>query len=113
MNDPIERHRHISITHTDADGTVTHTDVRITAVTTIHDDQTDDAACMDGAGVASRTVIKATRVDGAGDCFDPSTCCDEREQALIAALRSYLRPEQAPECLMARLRDVLDHCCKE
>ncbi|WP_226847386.1 hypothetical protein [Bifidobacterium lemurum] len=113
MNDPIERHRHISITpyrrgrHGDPYGRAHHR--------RDHDSrhQTDDSARMGCAGVASRTVIKATRVDGAGDCFDPTTCCDEREQALIAALRSYLRPEQAPECLMARLRDALDHCCKE
>lgn len=47
------------------------------------------------------------------DCFDPETCCDERERAMIAMLRAYLRPAQAPECLLQRLRDTLDHCCCE
>ena len=41
--------------------------------------------------------------------FDPETCCDERERALIAAMRAYLRPEQAPERLLERLRATLDH----
>ena len=48
-----------------------------------------------------------------GECFDPETCCDARERALIEALRAYLRPEQAPECLLTRLRATLDHCCCE
>lgn len=81
MNDqPVERTRHISITRTAADGTVSQTEVHIVTE---------------------------------GDCFDPRTCCDEREQALIAALRAYLRPDVAPECLMARLKATLDHCCGE
>ena len=32
---------------------------------------------------------------------------------MIATLRSYLRPEVAPACLMARLKATLDHCCEE
>ena len=80
----VRRQSHISITSRTHEGVV-HADVRITEV--------DDAAH--------------------GDCFDPETCCDERERALIEALRAYLRPEQAPECLLKRLRATLDHCCCE
>lgn len=47
------------------------------------------------------------------DCFDPRSCCDARERELIEALRSYLRPEAAPECLLRRLRETIDHCCDE
>ena len=43
---------------------------------------------------------------GNGECFDPETCCDARERALIEALRAYLRPEQAPECLLTRLSGI-------
>ena len=80
----VKRQSRISITRQTHDGVV-HTDVHITEV---------------GDPMA-------------GDCFDPETCCDERERALIAALRAYLRPEQAPECLLNRLRATLDHCCCE
>jgi hypothetical protein len=43
--------------------------------------------------------------------FDPRTCCDERERLMIEAMRAYLRPQQAPECLYERLRVTLDECC--
>ena len=86
MNDqPVERTRHISITRTGADGMVSQTEVHITAV---HHRSVD-------TGSASASVQ------------------DEREQALIAALRAYLRPDVAPECLIARLKATLDHCCGE
>lgn len=47
------------------------------------------------------------------DCFDVESSCDEREKAMIAALRAYLRPEQAPDCLRARLEAALDRCCRQ
>lgn len=80
--------RHISITRAGADGVVKHTEVHITTTTT--------------AAAAA-----------AGEYFDPASCCDVHERAMIAALRSYLRPEVAPACLMARLKATLDHCCEE
>lgn len=95
----VEHVRHISITRTSADGVVSrisHTEVRISDV--------DDADAYDADardGVAD------------GDCFDPTTCCSEREQAMIAALRAYLRPNEAPECLKTRIKECLDHCCGE
>ena len=76
-------------------------------------------------GGVSRTEVRivehggvdaSARVSGMearGDCFDPASCCSEREQAMIAALRAYLRPDEAPECLRARVRACLDHCCGE
>ena len=39
------------------------------------------------------------------ECFDPRTCCDERERLMIEAMRAYLRPQQAPECLYERWED--------
>lgn len=93
MSDPIERHSHISITRQTPVGIV-HADMRITSVeiSGMPGDMGDDLV---------------------GDCFDPDSCCDEHEKAMIAALRAYLRPEVAPECLLARLRDTLDRCCCE
>lgn len=93
----VEHVRHISITRTSADGVVSHishTEVRIS--------DADDVNAYD-----------ADACDGVadGDCFDPSTCCSEREQAMIAALRAYLRPDEAPECLKTRIKECLDHCC--
>lgn len=81
--------RHISITRAGADGVVRHTEVHITTTTT------------------------AAAAAAAGEYFDPASCCDVHERAMIAALRSYLRPEVAPACLMARLKATLDHCCEE
>lgn len=93
MSDPIERHSHISITRQTPVGIV-HADMHITSVeiSGMPGDMGDDLV---------------------GDCFDPDSCCDEHEKAMIAALRAYLRPEVAPECLLARLRDTLDRCCCE
>ncbi|TCF94901.1 hypothetical protein MCC10120_1361 [Bifidobacterium longum subsp. longum] len=79
MNDqPVERTRHISITRTGADGMVSQTEVHITAV---HHRSVD-------TGSASASVQADVHIVTEGDCFDPRTCCDEREQALIAALRA-------------------------
>lgn len=93
MSDPIERHGRISITRQTPVGIV-HADMHITSVeiSGMPGDMGDDLV---------------------GDCFDPDSCCDEHEKAMIAALRAYLRPEVAPECLLARLRDTLDRCCCE
>ena len=93
MSDPIERPSHISITRQTPVGIV-HADMHITSVeiSGMPGDMGDDLV---------------------GDCFDPDSCCDEHEKAMIAALRAYLRPEVAPECLLARLRDTLDRCCCE
>ena len=55
----------------------------------------------------------SVRVSTSGDCFDPERCCDERERALIAAMRAYLRPQHAPQSLIDRLEATLDHCCGE
>lgn len=98
MNDqPVERTRHISITRTGADGMVSQTEVHITAV---HHRSVD-------TGSAAASVQTDVHIVTEGDCFDPRTCCDEREQALIAALRAYLRPDVAPECLIALPRPRL------
>ena len=93
VSDPIERHSHISITRQTPVGIVP-ADMHITSVeiSGMPGDMGDDLV---------------------GDCFDPDSCCDEHEKAMIAALRAYLRPEVAPECLLARLRDTLDRCCCE
>ncbi|MFC5222981.1 hypothetical protein [Bifidobacterium leontopitheci] len=75
-------------------------------------------AVVDGA-VDSGAVEDAVADDDAmaggadvdGECFNPETCCDARERAMITMLRAYLRPEAAPECLLTRLRATLDRCC--
>lgn len=85
MSEPIERH--ISITS-----------ARTTAT---------------GDGVVTQVTHASVHVVAPGDCFDPETCCDEREQALIAALRAYLRPQHAPQSLIDRLEATLDNCCDE
>ena len=93
-------------TSTDADG-VTRTEVHITEV---HGGSPDGSVLSD----ATARVAKAHGCGGHEcDCFDVESACDEREKAMIAALRAYLRPEQAPDCLMTRLQAVLDRCCKQ
>ncbi len=32
---------------------------------------------------------------------------------MIAAMKAYLRPEEAPECLYEKLKLTLDRCCGE
>ncbi len=38
-------------------------------------------------GVVTQVTHASVHVVASGDCFDPETCCDERERALIAAMR--------------------------
>ena len=142
----MERTRHISITRTSDDGSITRTEVHITEVShaTVEADggmAVFAAVGQVGAGAGRRVGAGAGRRVGAandgaeesdmggvfggddagdtvdaadtGKCFDPTSCCSAREQAMIAALRAYLRPEVAPECLMAKLKATLDHCCGE
>ena len=64
-------------------------------------------------GVVTQVTRTSVHVVSSGDCFDPEICCDERERALIAAMRAYLRPQHAPQSLIDRLETTLDHCCGE
>lgn len=64
-------------------------------------------------GTVTQVTHTSVRVSTSGDCFDPERCCDERERALIAAMRAYLRPQHAPQSLIDRLEATLDHCCGE
>lgn len=63
-------------------------------------------------GTVTQVTHTSVRVSTSGDCFDPERCCDERERALIAAMRAYLRPQHAPQSLIDRLEATLDHCCE-
>jgi hypothetical protein len=97
MNESVER-RQISITRRNADGRV-QTSIRTSVVTSAVAD-TDGSAYGDTSNEAQAH-------------FDPDSCCDEREKALIASLREYLRPQMAPQCLLDRLNAALDRCCCE
>lgn len=92
MNSHIERH--ISITSDEAGN------VRTTTVTRA-------VISVDDAVAAADEGISDAGVSAADECFDVETCCDEREKAMIHALRAYLRPQVAPECLIARLHQCL------
>lgn len=66
----------------------------------------------------TRTDIEISRYDSNNrvsddECFNPESCCDAREKAVIAELRELLRPTSAPECLIAKLEATLDRCCLE
>ena len=98
MSGQIERHGHVSLTRVDADGVVTRTDMHVVASVPVSEDAVGTCAPVDGVR---------------DDCFDPETCCDAMERSLIAAMRAYLRPDAAPECLLSRLRETLDRCCCE
>ena len=50
-------------------------------------------------GVVTQVTHASVHVVASGDCFDPETCCDERERA--------------PQSLIDRLEATLDHCCDE
>lgn len=75
--------------------------------------------------VGDRYVADAARVDievslcdpdnliADEECFNPESCCDVHEKAVIAQLRKLLRPTCAPQCLVTRLHEMLDRCCLE
>lgn len=105
MNGPIERCEHVRIIQRDCDG-VTQTEVRVSS--TAYANTPADSSQMPRADFSGDCAELIARY---GDCFDPETCCDEREKALIKMMRAYLRPQQAPECLLERLHATLDHCC--
>ena len=136
MTSSIERHSHLVVTRQTEDGAIVHTDVHVTssitttmsaAVLSVHPDPAlqpgvqPDAlagaalrAMSDGnEGVRGSEDADDSAAEVTGTCFDLDTCCDARERALIMAMRAYLRPDVAPECLMKRLRATLDHCCCE
>lgn len=112
MNETIERHRRLTVTSCGADG-VTRTEVRVServsplgGLESLGEGMpaADDVPCCNtGRRDSSRHETE--------ECFDPSTCCSAREQRMIAALRAYLRPDQAPDCLTIRLRACLDPFC--
>lgn len=109
MNDhSVEQTRHISITSATVDGVVSRTEVHITTRQCCSGDGSTECSCE-----SMHDAQEYDQYEQEGECFDPSTCCDAREQALITALRAYLRPDVAPECLMAKLKATLDHCCGE
>lgn len=94
-----EHHSHISITRHTREG-VTRTDVHIAQIGSFSGEDGDPEG------------VEAVR-DGGHECFDPESCCDAQERALIAMMRAYLRPQAAPECLIERLHRTLDACCRE
>lgn len=55
-------------------------------------------------GTVTQVTHTSVRVSTSSDCFDPERCCDERERALIAAMRAYLRPQHPRRVLSTALR---------
>ncbi|KFI73115.1 hypothetical protein BMIN_0839 [Bifidobacterium minimum] len=114
---------------------VSHSHIRVEGIEAEGHGGSSDCPCADSAGMdvvvrssvevtvdveqsSSSELIEEDAVPGASGrsserCFDPECSCDERERALIEMLRAYLRPTTAPECLLRRLRDTIDHCCHD
>ena len=127
MSDIIKRQSHVTVTRRTTDG-VTHTEVhmseRITTTANVmsgahthHQNEATEAAATGASHAAvqqnnQRTQRPPVAEGKDDDCFHPEYCCSAREQAMIAALRAYLRPATAPDCLVARLRAALDDYCK-
>ena len=67
--------------------------------------------------IRAHVHIKNFAVGGMGagvqECFRPELVCDTGEIALIEELHAYLRPNEAPPCLLARLKDMLDSYCND
>ncbi|MCH4158700.1 MAG: hypothetical protein LKF35_01055 [Bifidobacterium minimum] len=119
---------------------VSHSHIRVEGIEAEGHGGSSECPCADSAGmdVAAHSVVVRSSVEVTVDversssselieedavpgasgrsserCFDPECSCDERERALIEMLRAYLRPTTAPECLLRRLRDTIDHCCHD
>lgn len=82
----------------------------------VHDDAVVDGdgvvrgdAVVDDDGVTEDVMTEESNLRD--DHFDPASCCDRQERAMIALLHDYLRPAIAPECLIRRLNETLDRCC--
>lgn len=105
MKGPIERCEHVRIIQRECDG-MTQTEVHVSSTS-----YAPASADVQERPLADFSGDCADLIARYGDCFDPETCCDEREKALIMMMRAYLRPQQAPECLLEKLRATLDHCC--
>ncbi|MCI1832541.1 MAG: hypothetical protein LKI88_00170 [Bifidobacterium sp.] len=93
MSKQVEHHSEISVTRRIGAG-LDRTDIQVTHMSVTRfgaDDPADDDEEPQG--------------------FDPDSCCDDVEKALIASLRAYLRPQVAPRCLFTRLEATLDKCC--
>ncbi|WP_314686597.1 hypothetical protein [uncultured Bifidobacterium sp.] len=88
-------------------GRLSVTSVTSTSVTSGSVDRTEVTV------VAHSDSVESLPDASGRDCFDPRSCCDARERELIEVLRSYLRPDVAPECLLRRLRETIDHCCDQ
>ncbi|BDR54845.1 hypothetical protein KIMH_09560 [Bombiscardovia apis] len=70
-------------------------------------------ACNDGQVNVSHASLHISRTPHSapvqvGDCFDLQSSCDEAERRVIEQLRTYLRPECAPACLIERLQRMFD-----
>ena len=100
MNGHVERHTSVSVTG-DASGNIRRTVVEETVVR------------VDGADDASASPSGSDAAGATGDCFDIDACCDAREKAMIQALRAYLRPVNAPECLIERLHRCIQSAAQE
>lgn len=131
MNRSTVRQSYISVTRRGANGVV-RTEAEVTTVRSdgaqFPDDvvPSDDSVVRDNAVVDGDGVVRGDAVvddDGVtedvmteesdlrDDHFDPASCCDRQERAMIALLHDYLRPAIAPECLIRRLNETLDRCC--
>lgn len=132
MSETVERHSRISITQSGLDG-VTRTEVRVSEMVSApaayagtepyggtESPQDDDPGACRGTRFAEGHAfphnprgakVSCDNRSDDRDCFDPISCCSARERAMIAALKAYLRPDQAPDCLITRLKAVLDDCC--
>lgn len=96
--------RHISVTRTDSDGHVSHTETHV-----------EQSVAADGTVTTKTTHVTSER-------FDLSQC-DELERAMIMYLRQRWHVQQAaqdvqeqlqqhaPQSLIERLSSVLDRCC--
>lgn len=131
MNGSTVRQSYISVTRRGADG-VMRTETEVTTVRSDGAQLPDDVVPSDGSVVRDNAVVDGDGVvrgdaivddDGVtedvmteesdlrDDHFDPASCCDRQERAMIALLHDYLRPAIAPECLIRRLNETLDRCC--
>lgn len=97
------------------DGATTHVHeesvVTVSEATCAEIERIDDFDDLYQCGLAH--AQRMGQMEAFTERFNAETCCDAQEQAMIAALKDFLRPQQAPSALLGRVMQCLDRICDE
>lgn len=94
-----------------SDGAQGHSVVRVSETSCYDLERIDDFDDLYQCGLAH--AQRMGQMEAFTERFNAAACCDASEQAMIAALKDFLRPQQAPSDLLGRVMQRLDMICDE